>query len=60
MSYNYVKTLDFGNVEIRRKYTDGKWIADIQLSDGDRADFRTDYLTGKLFAVLFDSEWNQK
>ena len=60
MSYNYVKTLDFGNVEIRKKYTGGKWIADIQLSDGDHAEIRTDYLTGKLFAVLFDENWNQK
>ena len=59
MSYNYVKTIDFGNVEIRKTFTEGNHIADIELSGNGFAEIKTDYLTGKLFAVLFDYNWNQ-
>ena len=60
MYYNFAKTVDFGNVEIRKSFTEGNHIADIELSGNEFAEIKTDYLTGKLFAVIFDSDWNQK
>lgn len=58
--YNFIRTLDFGNVVIRKTYIEGNYVSDIQLSDGDHAEIRTDFLTGQLFAVLFDENWNPK
>ena len=58
--YNFIRTLNYGNVVIRKTYTEGNYVDSIQLSDGDNAEIRTDFLTGQLFAVLFDGDWNQK
>lgn len=60
MMYNFIRTLDYGNVVIRKTYTEGNYVDSIQLSDGDHAEIRTDFLTGQLFAVLFDGDWNKK
>ncbi len=58
-----VKTIDFGNVPIRKTHTEGRHYADIELAaDGTKAAFaeiRVDYSTNQPFAVLFDGDWNQ-
>ena len=60
---NVVKTIDFGEVPIRRTHTEGKHYADIELSDNGTeeafAEIRIDYRTNQPFAVLFDGNWNQ-
>lgn len=57
---NYINTLNFGCVPIRRTHIEGKHYADIELSDGDNAEIRIDYRTNQPFAVLFDGNWNLK
>lgn len=56
----YINTIDFGYVPIRKTYKEGNRIADIELSDGDNAEIRLDYRTNQPFAVLFDGDWNEK
>ena len=56
----YINTIDFGRVPIRKTHTDGKHLADIQLSNGDNAEVKSDYSTSQPFAVLFDGDWNPK
>lgn len=60
---SFVNTLNFGRVPIRRNYTDGRHLADIELSDNGTnecfAEIRADYTTNQPFVVLFDSDWNQ-
>ena len=59
----YVNTLDFGRVPIRRTHTDGKAQAWIALSDNATneayAEIRLDYKTNQPFAVLFDKDCKQ-
>ena len=59
----YIDTIDFGRVPVRRTYTDGKHLADIELSDNGAdelfAEVRSDNNTNQPFAVLFDKDWNQ-
>lgn len=60
----YIKTLDFGIVPIRKRFTDGNYYASIDLSYRESdiacfAEIRMDYRTNQLFAVLFDKDWNQ-
>jgi len=56
-----IKTIDFGEVPVRKTHTEGIHCADIELSDvGDNicfAEIRTDYKTNQPFAVLFDGDW---
>lgn len=56
----YIETLNFGYVPIRKTHTEGRHYADIELSDGDNAEIRVDYRTNQPFAVLFDGNWNLK
>ena len=60
---SYIDTIDFGRVPVRRTHTDGKHLADIELSDNGTnesfAEVRSDYNTNQPFAVLFDNDWNQ-
>jgi iron uptake system EfeUOB component EfeO/EfeM len=51
---NYVRTINFGDVVIRKTYTNGIEIGWVELSDGTYASIRTDYTTNQPFAVLFD------
>ena len=59
----YIDTINFGRVPVRRTHTDGKHLADIELSDNGTnesfGDGRSDYNTNQPFAVLFDKEWNE-
>ncbi len=59
----YIETIDFGSVPIRKTFTDGAHMKDIELSScEDRASFaevRRDYTTNQPFAVLFDENWEQ-
>ena len=54
----YINTIDFGYVPVRKTYTDGRFLKNIELSDdGTNAQFaeiRADYTTEQPFAVLFD------
>lgn len=55
----YIDTLNFGKVPIRRIDMAGEWIEDIEISDSDEhAEIRKDAKTGEYFAVLFDKDWN--
>lgn len=54
----FVKTINFGDVPIRRTHTEGELLLCIELSDGDNAEIRRDYTTNQPFAVIFDNEWN--
>ena len=60
---SYINTLDFGFVPVRRTYTNGRFLKNIELSDdGTNAQFaeiRSDYTTEQPFAVLFDGDWKQ-
>lgn len=58
MKQRFVRTLDFGDVVIRRRFTDGMFLANIELSDGTHAEIRTDFRSNQPFAVLFDEDWN--
>lgn len=58
--YNYINTIDFGKVPIRKTFTDGEIIGSVELSGGDNAEIRKDPRTNQPFAVLFDENWNQK
>lgn len=55
-----IQTIDFGLVPIRRHHNYGKWLADIEMSDGNHAEIRCDTVTQQPFAVLFDADWNEK
>jgi hypothetical protein len=69
MYYNghrgYVETIDFGDVPIRRNYTEGESIGFIELSADPKkpnevyADIRTDLRTNQPFAVILDAELNE-
>lgn len=59
MSTNFVRTIDFGEVPIRRNFTDGEEQAWIELSDSGFASIRLDPRTNQPFAVLFDEDCNQ-
>ena len=54
---NEIMTLDFGSVPVRRTYTDGTWLQDIELSQEGFAEIRKDGKTQQPFAVLFDENW---
>lgn len=56
---NFVRTIDFGEVPIRRSFTDGEEQAWIELSDDGFASIRLDPRTNQPFAVLFDENCNQ-
>ena len=56
---NYVRTIDFGNVPIRKNFTEGEEQAGIELSDSGYASIRLDPRTNQPFAVLFDENCNQ-
>ena len=56
---NYVRTIDFGEVPIRRTYTEGEEQVWIELSDSGYASIRLDPRTNQPFAVLFDENCNQ-
>ena len=49
---NFVKTLDFGYVPIRRTHTDGEEMAYLDLSFGGCASIRKDPITNQPFAVI--------
>jgi hypothetical protein len=53
---NFVRTIDFGDVQIRRNYTEGIRITEIELSDGTWAVIKTDYKTNQPFAVILTEE----
>lgn len=60
----YIETIDFGFVPVRKRFTEGRHYASIELTEheGDPACFaeiRTDYRTNQPFAVLFDKDWKQ-
>ena len=59
----YVNTLDFGYVPIRKTHTEGKSQQWITLSDNGTneayAEIRLDYQTNQPFAVLFDKDCKQ-
>jgi hypothetical protein len=55
---NFIKTLDFGFVPIRKTHKEGRLLANIELTDGN-AEVRADYKTEQPFAVLFDDNWNE-
>lgn len=57
---NFVKTINFGYVPIRKNFIEGRHLADIELSDGDNAEIRADYRTEQPFAVIFDGNWELK
>ena len=56
---SYVRTIDFGEVPIRRTYTEGEEQVWIELSDSGFASIRLDSRTNQPFAVLFDENCNQ-
>lgn len=56
---SYVITIDFGEVPIRKTYTEGEEQAWIELSDSGFASIRLDPRTNQPFAVLFDDNCNQ-
>lgn len=56
---SYVRTIDFGEVPIRRNFTDGEELAWIELSGPGFASIRLDPRTNQPFAVLFDADCNQ-
>ena len=59
---SYVRTIDFGNVPVRRTHTEGRHYADIELAGNGKeqfAEIRVDDKTNQPFAVLFDGDWNQ-
>ena len=59
----FINTINFGYVPVRRNYTEGRHLADIELSDDGTnacfAEIRADYKTEQPFAVLFDKNWHQ-
>ena len=55
----FIRTLDFGDVPIRRHHNIGTWLRDIDLSGEGHAEIRKDTITQQPFAVLFDEEWNE-
>ena len=69
MYYNghrgYIRTIDFGYVPIRRRYTEGENIGFIELSADPKkpnevyADIRADFRTNQPFAVILDAELNE-
>lgn len=64
MMNNYIRTIDFGFVPIRKTYTEGNYQQSIELTERENdeacfAEIRTDYRTNQPFAVLFDENWNQ-
>lgn len=56
---SYVKTIDFGDVPVRKTHNDGRVEAWIELSGEGYAEIRTDYNTNQPFAVLFDENLNE-
>lgn len=56
---NYVRTIDFGNVPIRKNFTEGEEQSWIELSGSGFASIRLDPRTNQPFAVLFDEDCNQ-
>lgn len=55
----YINTLNFGVVPIRKTHKDGRYVADIELTDGNNAEIRLDWKTNQPFAVLFDGNWRE-
>jgi hypothetical protein len=49
---NYVNTIGFGCVVIRRTHTEGNRVTEVELSDGTWAVIKTDYRTNQPFAVI--------
>lgn len=56
---NMIKTIEFGQVPIRRTHKIGERMANIELSDDGYAEIRKDCTTQQPFAVLFDENWNE-
>lgn len=56
---SFIRTLDFGDVVVRKTFTDGDEMAWIELSDSGFASIRKDPKTNQPFAVLFDENCNQ-
>ena len=60
---SFVKTIDFGYVPVRRRFTDGEEIGFVELSDNGTneayASIRADYKTNQPFAVLLDDDLNE-
>lgn len=55
-----VRTVRYGEVPIRKKFTDGKVIDCIDLTGDGHADIRVDYRTGELFAVLLNEDFEEE
>ena len=54
-----IRTINFGEVPIRRTHKIGERLADIALSGDGHVEIRKDYATQQPFAVLFDDDWNE-
>ena len=65
INHSYVRTIDFGDVSVRRSHTLGDSIGFITLSGNPKkpnevyADIRTDLRTNQPFAVILDAELNE-
>jgi hypothetical protein len=65
INHSYVRTIDFGDVQIRRNHTEGESIGFIELSTDPKkpnevyADIRADLRTNQPFAVILDAELNE-
>ena len=49
---NFIETIDFGNVPIRKNFTDGEYLDFVEACNGDIYEIKRDYTTSQLFAVL--------
>ena len=64
-THSYVRTIDFGDVPVRRNHTEGDSIGFIELSANPKkpnevyADIRADLRTNQPFAVILDAELNE-
>lgn len=56
---NTIRTIDFGDVAIRKTFKEGRAIATIEIAGGGFAEIRLDNKTNQPFAVLFDENWNE-
>lgn len=56
---NFINTLDFGQVPIRKTHTDGEEMSWITLSQKGYASVRKDSETNQPFAVLFNDDLEQ-
>jgi hypothetical protein len=65
INHSYVRTIDFGDVPVRRNHTLGDSIGFITLSGNPKkpnevyADIRADLRTNQPFAVILDAELNE-